>query len=111
MSNQNKTTVTKESCIRRFFGMFKESALELKSTRNLVLCAMMAALAIVLRIAGRNHRHDVVSLHNQDGVILEPSLGVVVEEPSRLQEGSVHAVFQHQLIPGALIFVFVLYNF
>lgn len=48
MSNQNETTVKKESCIRRFFGMFKDSALEFKSTRNLVLCAMMAALSIVL---------------------------------------------------------------
>ena len=48
MSNPNETTTKKESCIRRFFGMFKDSALELKSTRNLVLCAMMAALSIVL---------------------------------------------------------------
>ncbi|MBP3568581.1 MAG: folate family ECF transporter S component [Lachnospiraceae bacterium] len=48
MSNQNETTVKKESCIRRFFRMFTDSALEFKSTRNLVLCAMMAALAIVL---------------------------------------------------------------
>lgn len=48
MSNQTETTVTKDSCIRRFFRMFTDSALELKSTRNLVLCAMMAALAIVL---------------------------------------------------------------
>jgi len=48
MSMQSETTTKKESYIRRFFGMFKDSALELKSTRNLVLCAMMAALAIVL---------------------------------------------------------------
>ena len=48
MSMQSETTTKKESCIRRFFGMFKDSALELKSTRNLVLCAMMAALSIVL---------------------------------------------------------------
>lgn len=48
MSMQNETTTKKESCIRRFFGMFKDSALEFKSTRNLVICAMMAALAIVL---------------------------------------------------------------
>lgn len=46
--NQNEATVTKESCIYRFFRMFSDSAKELKSTRNLVLCAMMAALAIVL---------------------------------------------------------------
>ncbi|MBQ8633348.1 MAG: folate family ECF transporter S component [Lachnospiraceae bacterium] len=48
MSMQSETTTKRESCIRRFFGMFKDSALELKSTRNLVLCAMMAALSIVL---------------------------------------------------------------
>ena len=48
MSNQTETTVTKDSCIRHFFRMFKDSALEIKSTRNLVLCAMMAALSIVL---------------------------------------------------------------
>lgn len=47
MSMQTENT-KKESCIRRFFGMFKDSALELKSTRNLVLCAMMAALSIIL---------------------------------------------------------------
>ena len=47
MSYQTETT-KKESCIRRFFSMFKDSALELKSTRNLVLCALMAALSIVL---------------------------------------------------------------
>lgn len=46
--SMQQTTTKKESCIRRFFGMFKDSALELKSTRNLVLCAMMAALSIVL---------------------------------------------------------------
>lgn len=46
--NPKENTAKKESCIRRFFGMFKDSALEIKSTRNLVLCAMMAALAIVL---------------------------------------------------------------
>ena len=48
MSMQNETKPQKKSCIRRFFGMFKDSALEFKSTRNLVLCAMMAALSIVL---------------------------------------------------------------
>lgn len=48
MSMQNETKSQKKSCIRRFFGMFKDSALEFKSTRNLVLCAMMAALSIVL---------------------------------------------------------------
>ena len=46
--SMQQTTTKKESCIRRFFGMFKDSALELRSTRNLVLCAMMAALSIVL---------------------------------------------------------------
>lgn len=48
MSMQPETTTKKGSCFRRFFGMFKDSALEFKSTRNLVICAMMAALAIVL---------------------------------------------------------------
>jgi len=48
MSMQTETNEKKESRVRRFFGMFKDSALEIKSTRNLVICAMMAALAIVL---------------------------------------------------------------
>jgi len=48
MSMQTENTTKKESFIHRFFHMFTDSARELKSTRNLVICAMMAALAIVL---------------------------------------------------------------
>lgn len=47
MSMQSETT-KKGSCIRRFFGMFTDSAKELRSVYTLVLCAMMAALAIIL---------------------------------------------------------------
>ena len=50
MSIQTETT-KKESCIRRFFGMFRDSAREFKNLRTIVVCGLMAALAIVLSIA------------------------------------------------------------
>jgi ECF transporter S component (folate family) len=45
---QPETTTKKGSCFRRFFGMFKDSAKEFKSLRTIVICGLMAALAIVL---------------------------------------------------------------
>lgn len=50
MSMQSETT-TKDSRIRRFFGMFKDSAKEIKHLQTIVVCGLMAALAIVLSIA------------------------------------------------------------
>lgn len=38
----------RNSCIRRFFGMYADSAREFKSLRTIVVCGLMAALAIIL---------------------------------------------------------------
>lgn len=48
---KNNTATSHQSHIRNFFRMFRESAREFKSTRTLVLCAMMAALSIILSYA------------------------------------------------------------
>ena len=45
---QNATTKTKQSPIRRFVQMYIDSALEMKYLITICLCAMMAALSIVL---------------------------------------------------------------
>ena len=38
----------KKSCIRRFFGMYADSAKEMKYLLTIVVCGLMAALAIVI---------------------------------------------------------------
>lgn len=53
MSDYNETNEVKEvqkkkSCVRRFFGMYADSAKELNYLLTIVVCGMMAALAIVL---------------------------------------------------------------
>ncbi len=47
MSDYNETE-KKKSCIRRFFGMYADSAKEMRYLLTIVVCGMMAALAIVL---------------------------------------------------------------
>ncbi len=48
MQKATETTVTKQSPIRRFVQMYIDSALEMKYLITICLCAMMAALSIVL---------------------------------------------------------------
>ena len=48
LAKNSSATKKKSSCIRRFFCMYADSAKELRSLLTIVVCGLMAALAIVL---------------------------------------------------------------